>query len=112
MTMRLYLQQALRSRFRALGLSDRARRPLERKMIRRRAAARSQSREANLKMFPDNPPISRVLISDDHAVVRRGVRALVETDPSLVVVGEASTGTETVEQVHKLKPEIVVLDIS
>jgi DNA-binding NarL/FixJ family response regulator len=110
--MRLYLQQALRSRFRALGVSSPARRPLERKMIRRRATARSQSREANLKMFPDNPPISRVLISDDHAVVRRGVRALVETDPSLVVVGEASTGTETVEQVHKLKPEIVVLDIS
>jgi DNA-binding NarL/FixJ family response regulator len=110
--MRLHLQQALGSRFRALQDLSPERRPLERKMIRQRVASRSRSREANLKMFPDTPPISRVLISDDHAVVRRGVRALVETDPSLVVVGEAATGTETIDQVQKLKPDIVVLDIS
>jgi len=110
--MRLYLQQALRSRFSALQDVSPARRPLERKVIRQRVVSRSRSRDANLKMFPDTPPISRVLISDDHAVVRRGVRALVETDPSLVVVGEAATGTETIDQVQKLKPDIVVLDIS
>src|SRR3984885_1966859 len=112
LTMRLYLNQTLSSPFRPLQGSSPARRPLERRAARHRAVSRSISRDSNLRSLPENSPISRVLISDDHAIVRRGVRALVESDSSLVVVGEAATGTETIEQVKKLTPDIVVLDIS
>lgn len=54
---------------------------------------------------------TRIVIADDHAVVRRGVRSILESQPGWEVVGEASTGREAVEQVRKLRPDIVVLDI-
>lgn len=53
-----------------------------------------------------------VLIADDHAIVRTGLRALVESDPSLVLVGEASGGYEAIQLVEELHPDILVLDIS
>src|ERR1700733_13867574 len=110
--MQLYLHHTLSSELRPLQGSSPARRPLERRSARHRAVARTISRDSSLRSPPANPPISRVLISDDHAIVRHGVRTLVESDPSLVVVGEAATGTETIEQVKKLTPDIVVLGIS
>lgn len=54
----------------------------------------------------------KVLVADDHAVARRGLRALLETDPSFRVVGEASNGKEALRLVEKLKPGIAILDIS
>jgi DNA-binding NarL/FixJ family response regulator len=54
---------------------------------------------------------TRILIADDHAVVRRGVRAILESQPGWEIVGEATTGREAVEQVKKLRPDVVVLDI-
>jgi DNA-binding NarL/FixJ family response regulator len=54
----------------------------------------------------------RILVVDDHAVVRRGVRALLEGHPGWEVCGEAGTGREAVEQAGRLKPDIVVLDLS
>lgn len=51
------------------------------------------------------------MIADDHAVVRRGVRSILESQPGWEVVGEASTGREALEQVRKLMPDVVVLDI-
>jgi DNA-binding NarL/FixJ family response regulator len=54
---------------------------------------------------------TRIVIADDHAVVRRGVRAILESQPGWEIVGEATTGREAVEQVRKLKPDVVVLDI-
>ena len=54
----------------------------------------------------------RILIADDHAVVRRGMRSLVEAEPEFEVVGEASNGREAVEQAILLRPNIAVLDIS
>jgi DNA-binding NarL/FixJ family response regulator len=54
----------------------------------------------------------RILVVDDHAVVRRGVRALLEGHPGWEVCGEAGTGREAVEQASRLKPDIVVLDLS
>jgi two-component system response regulator NreC len=54
----------------------------------------------------------RVLLADDHPVVRRGLLALLAADQGFRVVGEAADGAETLRLVEELKPEIVVLDIS
>jgi|HubBroStandDraft_6_1064221.scaffolds.fasta_scaffold51505_2 DNA-binding NarL/FixJ family response regulator len=54
----------------------------------------------------------KVLLADDHPVVRRGLSALLAADNGFRVVGEAADGAETLRLVDELKPEIVVLDIS
>jgi len=53
----------------------------------------------------------RILIADDHSVVRAGLRALLESRPGWEVVAEASDGREAVEKASKLKPDVAVLDI-
>ncbi len=55
---------------------------------------------------------TKVLIADDHQVMRRGVRAVVELLPGWEVCGEASTGREAVEMVGRLHPQIVVMDVT
>ena len=54
----------------------------------------------------------RLLVVDDHAVVRRGVRALLESQPGWDICGEATDGQEAIRKAAELKPDIVVLDIS
>jgi RNA polymerase sigma factor (sigma-70 family) len=54
----------------------------------------------------------RVLIADDHALVRAGIRALVEKIEGMVVVGEAGRGSEALELVRQLKPNLMLLDIT
>jgi two-component system, NarL family, response regulator NreC len=54
----------------------------------------------------------RILIADDHAVVRSGLKALLKTDPELEVVGEAENGTETLRLAETLHPDTVLLDIT
>ncbi len=54
----------------------------------------------------------RILIADDHAVVRSGLRALLEAAPDLEVVGEAGDGTIALHLVETLQPDIVLLDIT
>ena len=54
----------------------------------------------------------RVLIADDHLVMRRGLRAIVESIDGWSVCGEAQTGREAVDMTAKLKPEIVVMDVT
>jgi NarL family two-component system response regulator LiaR len=56
-------------------------------------------------------PIS-ILIVDDHAVVRRGVRAYLETQPDLVVVAEAAAGEEAVRLASELVPDVVLMDLA
>ena len=51
-----------------------------------------------------------VLLADDHALVRRGFRRLLEDDPSIEVVGEASDGDEAIRAAHELHPQVVVMD--
>jgi DNA-binding NarL/FixJ family response regulator len=51
-----------------------------------------------------------VLLADDHALVRRGFRRLLEDDPSIRVVGEASSGSEAVDLALQLKPQVVLMD--
>ena len=54
----------------------------------------------------------RVIIADDHHLVRQGLRALLEISREVEVIGEASTGYEAVELVEKLQPDVVVMDLS
>jgi DNA-binding NarL/FixJ family response regulator len=53
----------------------------------------------------------RVLIADDHTMIRSGLRALLKSDPEITVVGEASDGRETYRCVEELTPDVVMLDI-
>lgn len=53
----------------------------------------------------------KILLADDHVVMRTGLRALLERQPNLEVVGEAENGRETVERVEALKPDVVVMDV-
>jgi two-component system response regulator NreC len=54
----------------------------------------------------------KVLIADDHAIVRTGLRALLTSEPSLRLVGEATGGYEAIEMVSDTQPDILVLDVS
>lgn len=54
----------------------------------------------------------RILLVDDHAVLRAGLKALLEAEPDLEVVGEASTGEEAVEEAESLAPDVVLMDLS
>lgn len=54
----------------------------------------------------------RILIADDHAVLRAGVAMLLAAQPDLVVVGEAADGTETAARARELQPDVVLLDLS
>ncbi|MBE0528304.1 MAG: response regulator transcription factor [Thermoleophilia bacterium] len=62
-----------------------------------------------------NPGKSRkqikVLLVDDHAILREGVHALLAREPDILVVGEAGDGQEALEQVPRLKPDVVIMDI-
>ncbi len=54
----------------------------------------------------------RVLVADDHAIVRTGIRHVLEGEPGFTVVGEAATGTEALALAIELHPDVAVLDIS
>ncbi len=54
----------------------------------------------------------RILLADDHAILRRGLKALLEREADVEVVGEAADGRETLQQVEALRPDVVVLDIT
>jgi len=58
------------------------------------------------------PQRIRLLIADDHAIVREGLVALLEDEPDLEVVGQAGTGREAVMLARKLRPDIALLDIT
>lgn len=54
----------------------------------------------------------RVLLADDHAVVREGLRSLIDAQPDLMVVGEASDGDSACRKAEELAPDVVVMDVS
>ena len=53
----------------------------------------------------------RVLVADDHAVVREGLRGLISSEPGMEVVGEAKDGVETVLKAHALQPDVILIDL-
>jgi DNA-binding NarL/FixJ family response regulator len=53
----------------------------------------------------------RVLIADDEPLVRSGLRAIVDSEPDLTVVGEASDGVEAVAEARRLKPDVILMDV-
>ncbi len=55
--------------------------------------------------------VIRVLIADDHPVVREGLRGLIDSEPGMAVVGEAADGQEAVEKAAALAPDVVLLDL-
>jgi DNA-binding NarL/FixJ family response regulator len=57
-------------------------------------------------------PSIRVVLVDDHALVRQGFRRILEDDPELTVVGEASNGTDAIALVKKTDPDVVVMDMA
>ena len=57
-------------------------------------------------------PQTRLLLVDDHAVVRSGLKMLLENEPDLEIAGEASNGLEALQLAQSLKPDIVIMDIS
>ncbi|MGB9605360.1 MAG: response regulator, partial [Bryobacteraceae bacterium] len=54
----------------------------------------------------------RVLLADDHALVRQGFRMILSAQPDIEIVGEAGTGRETIELAEKLRPDVVVMDVA
>ena len=53
----------------------------------------------------------RILIADDHAVVRAGLRGLIGTEPGMKVVGEASDGVKAVQMTRSLQPDVILMDL-
>jgi DNA-binding NarL/FixJ family response regulator len=56
--------------------------------------------------------VIRVLVVDDHAILRDGIRSLLESQEDITVIGEAENGAEAIESVKRDPPDIVLMDIS
>jgi DNA-binding NarL/FixJ family response regulator len=71
-----------------------------------------QKQPVATQIMMSNTASLRILLADDHDVMRQGTRALIERQPGWEVCGLASTGREAVAQANQLKPDIVVMDMS
>jgi DNA-binding NarL/FixJ family response regulator len=61
---------------------------------------------------PSSPPPTRILLADDHPILRAGLRTLIDAQPDMHVVGEAGDGVETIERAKELRPDIIIMDIA
>src|ERR1700757_1094285 len=65
-----------------------------------------------MKSKPQSTAVIRILLADDHPVVRIGVRNMLQSDPAFTVVGEAGDGDEAITHTLELLPDILLLDLS
>src|SRR5204863_3049916 len=70
------------------------------------------ARQSRIQSMTSNAGSLRILLADDHDVMRQGTRALIERQPGWEVCGLASTGREAVALARQLKPDIVVMDMA
>lgn len=64
------------------------------------------------QMAGEGEEVVRVLLADDHAVVREGLKALINSQADMTIVGEATDGVEAVDAARKLQPDVLVMDLS
>ena len=57
-------------------------------------------------------PVLKILLADDHPIVREGLKTLILTQPDMEVIGEASDGQQACQQASLLQPDLVIMDIS
>ena len=60
---------------------------------------------------PERPTSIRIVVVDDQAIVRRGIKALLATEPGLEIVGEAEDGERAVQVLERLRPDVVLMDL-
>jgi len=64
-----------------------------------------------LPTIPSAPAVRRVVVVDDHAYVRRGLRRLIDSEPDLAVVGDAADAEQAMELIERLRPDLAVVDL-
>jgi DNA-binding NarL/FixJ family response regulator len=62
--------------------------------------------------MPESSPPIRIILADDHVTVRHGLKLLIDSQPDMKVISEASDGSTAVQRAQELKPDVVVMDIS
>src|SRR6201986_558 len=70
------------------------------------------TKKSPAKITPTSAPAVRIVVADDHPVVRFGVRNMLENEPGFEIVGEAEDGDVAITQTLELEPDILLLDLA